>query len=65
MTDPGLDAEAPAKRGRAEIRAIMLLVLAVLIGGGLYVFFFGSPNAENRARDSLTGDAPAGTLEPR
>jgi hypothetical protein len=52
MTDRNGDPEAPAKRGRAEIRWMFAIVIAILVLGGLYVAIFGSPNAENRLRDS-------------
>ena len=58
MTHSAPDPEQRAKRVRIEVRSIILIVLAVILGGALYVAMFGSPNAENRARDSM--DAPLG-----
>ncbi len=54
------DPDAPAKRGRAEIRWIFIIVAAVMVLGALYVAVFGSPNAENRLRDS-PDHVPSGT----
>jgi hypothetical protein len=52
MVDPTPGAEAPAKRGRLEIRTVVAVVVAVLLGSAVYVAVFGSPNSENRLRDS-------------
>ena len=62
MTHSAPDPELRAKRGRVEVRTVIAIVIAVLLGGALYVALFGSPNAENRARDST--DSPIG-VEPR
>jgi hypothetical protein len=51
MSDPGLDLDRRGKRGRGEIRIMMVIAAAVLLIGAVYVLMFGSPSAENRGRD--------------
>lgn len=59
MTERTPNPESRAIRGRFEIRLVIAVVAAIVIGGALYVMVFGSPNAENRERDSVNAN-PAG-----
>jgi hypothetical protein len=65
LTEPDPNALDPAERkGRLEIRMILVLVLAVLVLGGLWVAINGSPVAERRALDSSDrGPAAVPTAE--
>ncbi len=53
MTEPDPNAVDPDERkGRIEIRLIIVLVLAVVVLGGLWVAINGSPAADRRHLDS-------------
>jgi uncharacterized protein HemX len=55
--------EAPEKRGRLEIRVIIAIVVAIILGGAVYSIVAGSPDPEEQARDSTNynpfAEAPA------
>lgn len=51
MAEHTPDPEGRAKRGRFEIRTVVAIVVAVVVGGAIYAAIFGSPNTENRLRD--------------
>lgn len=55
--------EAPkeGRRGRFEIRLVLLFVLSVMVFGGLYVAIFGSP-ARDRAEIDNTNTPPPGIV---
>jgi flagellar basal body-associated protein FliL len=45
---------------RIEVKAVIVLVIAIIAVGGAYVAFFGSPAHENAARDD--SNAPAAPI---
>ena len=59
MTEPDPNAVDPDERkGGIEIRLVIMLVLAVVVLGGLWVAINGSPAADRRHIDSADSDVP-------
>ncbi|SFJ46748.1 hypothetical protein [Caulobacter sp. UNC279MFTsu5.1] len=50
------------KRGRFEIRLIVIAALLIIVLGGAWVFFNGSPTSHRAALDS--SENPRSTLAP-
>lgn len=57
MTDPVPGKDAPAQRGRLEMRTILLIVAAVIVLGAIVSILFGA-QGEGRVGVDSPGPAP-------
>lgn len=48
MTDPDLTPDPASKRGRIELRVILVVVVAVIVAGILYRVFLDHPSGQDQ-----------------